>query len=161
MPLFDEDHAAFIQHEVSVNVAARDDGNVPVLARAWACRPSADRRQVTVFLDIITAAEVLANLRQNGSIAVAVNRPDTHQSLQLKGSDAVVHALAAEDFFVAAAGRRSFFDHLQRLGWTAAFCEAFIPDRGEADLAAVTFTVAAAFDQTPGPRAGQQLGEAS
>lgn len=161
MSLLNEDHAAFIQHEVSVNVAARDEGNVPVLARAWACRLSADRRQVTVFLDTITAAEILTNLRQNGSIAVAVNRPSTHQSLQVKGNDATVYALGKGDFSVAAAGRQSFFDHLHRLGWTSAFCEGLIPGRDEADLVAVTFTVTAAYDQTPGPRAGQQLGERS
>ena len=48
--LLNEAIAAFIQRGVSMNLASRDAGNMPTVARACGCRVSPDLRQVTVFL---------------------------------------------------------------------------------------------------------------
>jgi hypothetical protein len=128
-PVLDADHAAFIQGGVSVVVASRDAARVPRVCRAIGCRVSDDRRRVTVYLSAFQGAPLLAAIRSEGVIAVAFNLPSTHRAYQLKGSDARVVPLE------------------RALLW-------YDP----AELTGVAFTPAAAFTQTPGPRAGERIG---
>lgn len=154
-PLLDGERAAFLQRRVAINVAARDAGNRPVVVRALGCRVSADLRQVTVFLSVPRSAAVIGHLRDNGAIAVVFTRPSTHQTVQLKATDAVVGPLAEGDRPLIAAYRDAFARDIAEIGFTESFARAVVSDDGEA--VAVTFTPEAAFEQTPGPRAGMRL----
>jgi hypothetical protein len=156
-PLLDAEHAAFIQGGVSVVVGARDTGNVPRLARAIGCRVADDRRRVTVYLSAFQAATLLAAIRAQGAIAVAFNQPSTHRAYQLKGTDAEVVPLDRADIERARAYIDAFVVDIALLGYAAQNGRAllwFDPS----ELTGVTFTPTAAFDQTPGPRAGVPVG---
>jgi hypothetical protein len=159
-PLLGEDHVAFLRHRVSVNVSSRDPGNVPSLARTIGCRISPDRRRVTVFVSPSRGSTVLEDLRRSGAIAVVFSRPKTHQTIQLKAADAVIEPLAPGDAELIAGARQAFVDELLELGYTERFAQAVTADSG-ADAVAVSFTPTAAFEQTPGPGAGRQLGHQS
>lgn len=159
-PLLDEVTADSIQHHTSINVAGRDAHNRPSVARALGCCVSADRRQVTVFLSPQRAAVVLRDLRDNGAIAVVVNRPTTHGATQIKGKVVRIEPVFPADLQKMAVYLDSLVEELGKLGYPASFMRTLDPEIGR-DCLAVTFDVTAAYDQTPGPKAGEKLGHAS
>jgi hypothetical protein len=149
------DHAAFIQGGVSVVVATRDADCIPDVVRGCGCRVSRDRRRVTVLVEPSRAGTLLEDIAANGMIAVVFSQPSTHRTIQLKGSDARVVKVTATDRAVAARHLRDWSDDLCRVGYTPEFANAV---RGAAPrLTAITFTPSAAFQQTPGPGAGQPI----
>lgn len=155
-PLLDEANADFIQHHVAINVATGGAGNVPALTRALGCRVSPDRKRVTVFVSAARAGKLLECLRANGAIAAVFSRPSTHQTLQLKGVDAVVAPVADGDRERLAAYRKSFIEELLKIGFSQSYAAAVISTLTD-DAVGVCFTPTAAFVATPGPNAGQRL----
>jgi len=153
----DPQDARFIQGGVSVVIASRNAELVPDVVRGCGCRVSRDRRSVTVLVDRIRAEGLLADLDANGRIAAVFSQPSTHQTIQLKGSDAVVTATGRRDRALLATQRDAWIDDLRRIGYSREFAEALCGPVPRA-LAAIAFTPAAAFQQTPGPAAGQPLG---
>lgn len=155
LPL-DLEHAAFIQGGVSVVVSARNDALVADVVRACGCRVSRDRRRVTVLVEHVRSGSVLEDVGANGRVAVVFSQPSTHRTLQLKGVDATVTRGTAADLRISRRHLAAWVADMQRLGYDADFARAV---RGEGtDLAAINFSVAAAFEQTPGPAAGRRLG---
>jgi hypothetical protein len=151
----DPDHAAFIQGGVSVVVATRDADCIPDVVRGCGCRVSRDRRRVTVLVEPSRAGTLLEDIAANGMIAVVFSQPSTHRTIQLKGSDARVAKITAADRAIAARHLRDWSEDLCRIGYTPEFAHAV---RGTAPrLAAIAFTPSAAFQQTPGPGAGQPI----
>lgn len=153
--MLNEQCANFIPRFTSMSVAARDAHMRPVVGRALGCRVSADRRRLTLYLSGSREAQLLACLRENGMIALTVTRPTTHQTLQFKGR--VLEILPATDADRAeiAAYRQSFVEELASVHYEAAFTRAVLA--GDEDCVAVTFEPTAAYDQTPGPKAGTVL----
>lgn len=155
-PLFDEEHAAFMQGGVSITAAARDDALRTTLARARGCRVAPDRRRVVILMSPSQCAALLSNLRAHGAIAVVFSRPSTHRTLQLKGDDAVVEPVRPDDLAIALRHHEALALDLANIGFGEAFAATL--ERCELDdLVAVAFTPRAAFSQTPGPRAGNPL----
>jgi hypothetical protein len=155
-PLIDEELAAFLQGGISMHAASVGPGNVAHITRAAGCRVAPDRRTVTVYVVESQSRELLAQVRANGAIAVAFTRPNTHRTVQLKGTDAHVVPVRPQDAidvdrqvagFDADLRKAGFPD---RFGWTLAGGSAL-------GLAAIAFTPTSAFVQTPGPAAGTTL----
>jgi hypothetical protein len=147
--------AAFIQGGVSVVVASRNAELVADVVRGCGCRVSRDRRSVTVLVEPSRAGTLLDDIAANGMVAVVFSQPSTHRTIQLKGTDARLVAVTAADRAVAARHLGAWVEDLCRIGYTPEFAEALrgCPER----IAAIRFTPAAAFQQTPGPGAGQRL----
>lgn len=155
--LLSEADAAFIQRHTSMNVAGRDAQNRPALARGLGIRASFDRRTLTVFLSETHSSQVLKCLRENGAIAVAVTRPTTHGTLQFKGRVREIVPLSEDDRKDMAAYQDSFVAELEKLGYRPDFTRQLLAGSGNA--VAVVFEPAEMFDQTPGPKAGEKLGQ--
>ena len=155
-PAFDEAHAAFMQSGVSVHVASCDVANVPSVGRAFGCRIAPDRARVTVFVSTAQAPDLVRDLRASRRVAAVFSRPSTHETIQIKGDDAAVGALADGDLARITAYADALVRDLQALGFGEAFGRALV-DFDPADLVAVAFTPQAAFRQTPGPNAGAPL----
>ena len=155
-PLLDAENAAFVQGGVSVVVATRNSDSVPDVARGCGCRVSKDRRRVTVLVEPARAGSVLDNVASNGLVAVVFSQPSTHRTIQLKGSDARVVRITQADRAVAARHLEAWVEELTTMGYLPDFARAV---RGAADgMAAIAFTPTSAFQQTPGPGAGERLG---
>ena len=149
------EHATFIQGAVSVVVSARDAGLVPDVLRGCGCRVARDRRRVTVLVEPARSGAVLDHIRTNGMIAVVFSQPSTHRTIQLKGSAATLAPAGRADFAAAQAHLQAWVEDMQRIGYAPQFARAV---RGEPSvIVAITFRPAAAFEQTPGPAAGQRL----
>jgi hypothetical protein len=156
--------ATVLEGGMSINVAARDARNLPSISRALGCRFSRDRRRLTVFLSRAQAAAVLADVRDNGAVAVVFADPSTHESWQFKGADAREEPLARGD-----AGRirtyvETFVRDVTPLGHRPELIRLLFAGPRETpppdDWAAVTFTPADVFTQTPGQAAGEPLRDA-
>ena len=161
LPLLDADSAAFLNSPVnSVNVATRDAGNVPAVARAQGCRVSDDRRRVTLLFPPSRSTDVLRNLRANGALAMAMTRPLTAQALQLKGTVARIEPATPEQRASVEPYRLAFAAELESLGYGREFARGVVPPL-EDECIAVTFTPTAVFVATPGPNAGRKLGAES
>jgi hypothetical protein len=155
-PLIDEELAAFLQSGVSVHAASRDAQNVPDMVRGLACRLSADRRRVTVFLLASQCGEMLRDFAANGAIAFVASLPSTHRTVQLKGTDAVAGPPQPGDKELVARQRAAFEFDLVTLGYAKTLPSTLVAGEWP-DVVAVTFTPNAAFVQTPGPGAGAPL----
>lgn len=154
-PPLDADNAVFIQGGVSVVVAARNAACVADVVRGCGCRVSRDRRRVTVLVEPSRAGALLEDIAASGMIAVVFSQPSTHRTIQLKGSDAHIVKVTAADRAVAARHLQDWTEDLCRIGYGREFAVAV---RGAAPrLAAITFTPSAAYQQTPGPGAGQPI----
>jgi hypothetical protein len=155
VPALDAARATFVQGPVSVIVATRDADLVPDVVRGCGCRVSRDRRQVTVLVEPGRSSAVMENLAANGMIAVTFSQPSNHRTLQLKGTDARVVRVTAADRAAALQHLAAWSEDLGRIGFTAAFSAALHGGTGE--IAAIRFTPSAAYQQTPGPGAGQPI----
>lgn len=147
--------ADLITGPVSIIVASRDARLRPHLMRAVGCRLSPDRRRVTVLLPEDGAREVLQDLRDNHQVAVVFSRPSSNRTVQLKGDDATVTPGGPEDEALAGTYLQGFIEEIGPLGHPSEVAHTLLGYEGA--LALVHFTVAAAFEQTPGPTAGQPL----
>lgn len=147
----------FVQSGVSILVGTRDRDLVPEACRGMGARVRRVREnehEITVFLPEATNARTLANLRDNGRIAVCFSRAHDHRSVQFKG-----RLVAMEP---AVDGDRQTVD-AYRGAIAHAWGEVGFPPRITMRVAnwpctAVRFAVESTFVQTPGPGAGERLG---
>jgi hypothetical protein len=153
--LLDVAHAAFVQGPVSVIVASRNADRVPDVVRGCGCRVSRDRRQVTVLIEPARASSLLDDVAGNGLIAVVFSQPSTHRTIQLKGEDARIVPVTAADRVAVRRHHQQWCAELTGIGYPPEFAAAV--HGGNGPIAAIRFTPTAAFQQTPGPGAGQPL----
>ena len=153
-PLIDSELAAFLQSGISMHIATAR-GGVPQITRAAGVRVAPDLRRVTLFVIPSQSVGVLDDIAASGVVAAVFTKPRSHRTVQLKGKDARIASASAEDEAMVRAQVEAFRAELASIGF---------PERLGATLAAgapgllgVTFTVATAFIQTPGPAAGQAL----
>ena len=149
------EQAALIARRVSIIVGSRDAALRPHVMRAVGCRLSEDRSRITLLMPAHSSQAVLDDLRANGQIAVVFSEPTTHRTVQVKGEDAVVAPCGPDDAALAERTLQGFTDEIGRLGFTAEVAQSILAH--EQDLVAVHFGVASAFEQTPGPAAGEPL----
>ncbi len=153
--MLEKEHAAFIQGGVSVNLASCDASGLGSMIRALGCKVLDDGR-VAIFLNRTPCRDLLANIASSGRVASNFSQPSTHRTLQLKGWDAEITAVAPADLERISRRTDQFILEVVPLGVSEAIVRTIYacdPD----DLAAVVFTPCAVFTQTPGPRAGEPL----
>jgi hypothetical protein len=151
----DEADAAFIQSSVSILVAAEGPGRRPVMARAVSVLVDAVSGRVRLCLRTDDAAALIAGAGANGRVAAMFSRPQTNDTIQLKGDRVAIEAPTPAD---EAARRRyvpQMVAELMPLGFEPAFIGCVMSDHGS-PIAVLAFTPTALFDQTPGPQAGRR-----
>lgn len=156
-PLLDATRAAFLGGPLGINLASRAPDLRPSLARGYGCRVAADRRAVTLFVAARRADALLRDLAAGAPLAVIFSRPLSHESLQLKGASAAIEPLAAGDRDRMRDYAAAFSAEICALGYDLDFARALLAAVEEEALA-VRFRPTAAFEQTPGPKAGEPLG---
>ena len=155
--VLDERTASFIAGPTaSMAVASRDGGNVPSLFKLVACRDNAERSRVTLFVDQQVAAQVVRDLRAGGPIAAVFSEPATHRTLQLKGERAEVGPVTPADREHARNHFEGIVAHIAALDYREEGVRCYFHYAPE-QLVAISFAPVAAFEQTPGPGAGNRL----
>jgi hypothetical protein len=149
--------AAFLQSGIAILVGTRDGRLLPECTRGIGARveaAEAGRAEVTVFVADAVAGATLANLRDNGRIAVAFSRASDHRTFQLKGRLVALGPATERD--------RADIEQY-RCAWATSLAEVGLPPRVTLRMAhwpahAARFRVDDVFVQTPGPGAGARLG---
>ncbi len=155
--ILDERIAGFIVGpDISMALASRDAQHVPSLFKASGCRVNAERTRVTVFVDQHFGASLVRDLRAGGPVAAVFSVPATHRTLQLKGERAEVGSVTPADREYVRAHVDAIVAHIAALGYAEAALRCYFHYAPE-QLVAVSFTPTAAFEQTPGPGAGNRL----
>lgn len=142
-----------LQTGVSVNVGTRDKNFMPECTRGWGIWVAANRTTVTLLLTEPASARTLANLRDNGLMAITCSRPTDHVTCQLKGSVTQIRQATPQDYERQQQWRHAFLGELIAVGVPAEQTDALIMQ----PAVAIEMQVTGVFAQTPGPGAGEQV----
>jgi hypothetical protein len=153
MARIDAEMRAFIESDVDNMIATRNARFEPHMGRAWGPRVAEDGDSLEVFVDRAHSQDVLADLRDNGLIAVSWSHPMTSKTIQLKGRCVEIGEPAAADYVWIDRHRRLFTDQLVECGFRREFARSLWSN----SVVRVRLVVEQAFDQTPGPAAGRPL----
>ncbi len=143
----------FLTGGVSVLVGTRDAALRPEATRGVGFVIAPERTRATVYLNEQASARALANLADNGRIAVGVSRPMDNLTLQLKGRCVDVARGDAVDRSVPERYHAVYMEQLYIVGLPRSIVTRF----SVWPAVAVTFDVLDIFVQTPGPEAGRRL----
>lgn len=156
--LLSDSTVAFIQREVAIDVASCSSDLRPSACRGFACRVSPDRQRLTVFVRRGEASQVLQDVLGQDVIAVVFCLPATEAAIQIKGRQISLSAATAEDMACVERYRHAFVDGIVALGYSRAFGLSHMAvEAGQ--LVALSFSPELVFEQTPGPMAGQRMGD--
>lgn len=157
LPRLAEDDARFIQSGQSITLGSCNPALQPSIAVGLACRVAPDRQQISVMLRPSQSADLLRDVRSSGRIAVTVNQPTTHRTIQLKGCDARVHSIDAACIGEVAAQTSAFVEEIIAIGEPPEeMVRAYVQFELH-DVIAISFTLQEVFVSTPGPTAGARL----
>lgn len=153
MFLINDELKEFLESGVAVVIGTADERGRPGVVFGWGPRISEDRSHVTLFLERARAATPLANLASTGQIAMTVASPVSVRSVQLKGRWQGQSEATGNDLDWVQKHRDAFLIEASLVGDPPAGISNLWMD----DLLRIDFSVERAFDQTPGPSAGQAL----
>lgn len=154
--IIDAAQAAFMQGGVSISAASCGTHPFPSVCRVLACRVAADRRRLTLLVARPHARELLEDLAHGGRLAVVFSKPSTNRTIQIKGEHAQAGAPDAELLEAVRIHRDAFVGEVAPLGFPPPLVRSLL-DCADDDIVAIEFTPTAAYDQSPGPRAGAPL----
>ena len=154
MFVVDDELKEFVESGVTVLVGAVDAEGKPRLAYAWGPRVHPGGARVSVYIDAPRAGPLLAGREATPRFAATFTDPVSVRSIQLKG-------LILEVGEPNEAERTWVTRHRDAMTASTALIgdspQAIRNLWMEAEMVRVDFTVERAFDQTPGPNAGQPL----
>lgn len=154
--LIDAAQAAFLQGGVSVTAASCGAHPFPSVCRVLACRVAADRGRLTVMVAKTQAQQLLADVSHSARLAVVFSQPSTHRTIQVKGMDATIAPPEPADLEAVRMHRDAFVAEVMQIGFPDPLVRSLLTCADD-DIVAISATPAAAFDQSPGPRAGAPL----
>lgn len=151
-----EEHAAFIQGGVAIDLATRDHHNVPRIARAICCRVSPDRDRLTIIIGNRAIDRFIEALQGTGAIAAVFCLASAHRAIQIKGSNAVIEPILESERVLVEQAIAAFGLDIRAFGYDETFARVEMAYQPE-ELIAITFTPDPVYEQTPGPKAGPRL----
>lgn len=152
--MISDDVLAFLRGGKSLVIGTRDEQLLSECARGVGLRAAEDRRHVSVFLAEASSRRTLANLRENGRIAIGLSHPPDHRSLQLKGRVTGLAPADDEDLLFVKNYVAELAEVLDVVGVPARITHRvnYLP------CIKVEVLVEEIYLQTPGPDAGSTLG---
>jgi hypothetical protein len=151
-PLCDE-VVELLASGVVMSVGTRDSSLVPECAPAVGSRVNRDRKTLTVFVPRSQLGATLANLEDNGQVAVNFVRPSDDKTLQVKGKARGVREATEGDRAALEMQRGAMVEQLAIVGLPRAISRRMVWWPG----VAIEIDVCDVFIGTPGPVAGKRL----
>lgn len=145
----------YFAHGLSVHVGGCDASGAPQLCRATALRIDDDHR-LSLLMALPAAEGLLRALQDRPKVAVVCCQPTTHHAVQIKGTDVVVLPAQAQDWDLRSDFKLRFLAEIRPYGFGEDFASAWL-DTPIERCRVVSFTPMAAWNQTPGPGAGQAI----
>ncbi|WP_165217147.1 hypothetical protein [Affinirhizobium pseudoryzae] len=146
--------AAFIEGQVMILVATRDEGHRPMIGRGSGARHDRASGLVHVLVSQSQWPLAVEHALPGRPIATTFVQPDNYRSFQIKGQ---ITASGPADDAATAWGRHYVETQLAlmaQLGVTRLQLSSTLSDR---DLWHITFRPSDIFEQTPGPGAGRRF----
>ncbi|HEX4519859.1 MAG TPA: hypothetical protein VH063_09795 [Gaiellaceae bacterium] len=145
---------AFVQSGVAVAVATRDEELRPTFARGWGPVVSHDGTMLALCVGAEPESATLSNLERTGAIAVGFSPPTRARALQVKGTSLSIEVPGPAALELAERHLDAFCAEAESIGFSPELSRRLYEP---SELVLVRFTVAEAFEQTPGPTAGRPL----
>lgn len=142
--------ARFMDGPILMSLATRDAGNRPLIARGSGARTTPGLDRVEVAISARIWPDAIANLRDNGMLALTLVQPADYRAFQLKGR-ARLRPADADDDARAGAYVTETIRVLVGLGVPEALTRYWLTAH---DIHIASLAVDRIFEQTPGPRAG-------
>jgi hypothetical protein len=155
-PALTDAFLAMMVRGVSVIVSASDHGLVPSVMRAVGCEVSAAGERITVYLNRSQSVQLLRNVSTTDRLAVVFSEPSTHRTVQLKARGIRIREAEESDAPRLLRYLAAMTAELGKIGISPPLVAAMLAHRLD-DVVALEFAPEEAFDQTPGPRAGQPI----
>jgi hypothetical protein len=142
---------ALLDGPAVLHLATRDRDLQPTSTFASGLDATRDGRELTVFLSVALAPLSLANLRDNGQMALSIVRPTDHRAIQIKGTWLGERRADDADRALVERQREALTQELGLVGVPRGLWRRVVwwPSL------ALRMEVRDVFVQTPGPRAGQ------
>ncbi|KQW52200.1 MULTISPECIES: hypothetical protein [unclassified Roseateles] len=156
MPRLPTDWTAHLESGVSHRLGGSHADGQPEICRGLAAQALPDGR-VEVLLAANVADRLLDAVRENGRIAYVAAQPGSHRTLHVKGLDAEVFATTPAHGQLFERCRERFIARVEPYGFSRASIMAIWYDLDVHCLTGIRFTPCGAWDQTPGPGAGQAV----
>ena len=141
---------------VSVIVSSCSLDFVPSVMRAVGCEVSPRGDLITVFLNRPQSRQLLHDVASSGRVAVVFSEPFSHRTVQVKSERVRLREAREGDKPSLLRYLEAMQRELGRIGFGPEFAAAMLGHRFE-DLTAIELQPSQAFDQAPGPRAGEPL----
>jgi Pyridoxamine 5'-phosphate oxidase len=128
----------------------------PAMARPFGAFADGPRDRISIFLANVQGEPHLANLADNGLVALTAGEARTHRNYQFKGRVVDIHPSTAADAVV----RDLYLDKLVAYFEKEYFMplpENFFRGYVAEPSTTITFRVEKIFNQTPGPNAGTPI----
>ena len=152
--------ATFVEAGRSIIVSSVNRAGQVSLMRGLGARVSADRRLITLFLSRRQSEAVLAAVLETGVVAVVFAEPISNLALQIKGHNGRVRPIDDGDWAAVVEYQNQMVIEIGKVGFAEPFVRAMLACRRD-DVVALGFVPTAAFDQTPGARAGEAIGSSA
>ena len=149
-----EDLVDFLESGVSILVGTRNEKNEPEATRACGARISKDRQSVELYFPD-WAKRAPHDISENGQVAVCFSRFLDNYSIQLKGHDAKIRDATDAERVVPERYIAAYIETLSMVGFPRSLTTRIRVWPAKI----VSFEVRDIFVQTPGPKAGERLGE--
>jgi len=147
------DLAAFLQEGVGIYIGTRNAALEPNGARALAALVGPGGAELVVYLADVAATRLMPDLDSNGQAAVTFGRPVDERTIQVKGTFVSARQARDDERPALDAQWENFTRSLETIGVSPNARSAW--PRWPA--IAITLKPTALFEQTPGPKAGNQL----
>ncbi|KQW52199.1 MULTISPECIES: hypothetical protein [unclassified Roseateles] len=151
-----DDWIAHLQQGVTLRVGSSTLQGQPELHFAHGAWTLPDGR-MELLVRSVPGADLLDAIRATGRVAVSAGRPSNYRVLHVKGVDAEVLPAYAEQGPKFAQCFEAWLRQIEMFGADRRQIMAVMGELTLADLSCVRFTPLAAWDQTPGPGAGQPI----
>lgn len=159
-PLIDAAQAAWLQGPVSILLATADADGQPALGVGLGARLSDDRDRVAVFVLDTVNRQLLDDVRAGRGVAVAFTHSASTRAIQLKAARAAIAPLEPDDHARLDVYAAGLAHQWAAQGQPEAFTHAYLV-RAPGTIVAIELAIDAAFEQSPGPRAGAALCESA
>lgn len=156
MPRLPDTWLTHLQQGVVLRIGSSTAAGEPEICRGLAIAALPDGR-IEVLIQHGAGALLLAAIAGTGRIAVSAGLPTSYRVLHIKGRDAELLPLRPEHGPLFTRCFDAFVAQLAAYGTPRAQIDRALGPVSVADLSCVRFTPFGAWDQTPGPGAGQPV----
>lgn len=156
MPQLPPEWAAHLESGTSHRVGSCHADGRPEICRALASQALPDGR-IELLFNRDTSLDLIDAIGASGRVAYVASQPNTNRTLHLKGTQVHTFTVEPAHMQLLARSRDRFVTRVEPFGFTPETIIRCWFELGIEQLVGMRFTLTGAWDQSPGPGAGQAV----